>query len=81
MAYFVIANCDGETTVNQMSERTLLQRINPEENGGGEYYGNSGFLEKIPENSDTNYWGDNILIIKGDIISPKPVKVVKKYTL
>jgi len=76
MPYFIISNCDGDTEVEVVSETELLKRIDPEE----EYYGEVGFLDKIEDN-DTNYWGDNILIIKGKIVVPKPKDVVVKYVI
>jgi len=78
MPYFIISNSDGETTVDQIDKDTLIERIQPEEGEECNYYGRAGFLNKI-EDSDTNYWGDNILIIKGEIISPKPKTVIETY--
>jgi hypothetical protein len=80
MPYFVIHNSEGETCINQLSKEQLLKRIKPEVGEKGGHYGEVGFLPKIEE-SDTNYWGDNILIIKGDIIVPKPIEVVKEYEI
>lgn len=74
--YYIISNSDGDTTVEQVDKETLLKRI--EEN----YYGShKGILEKIPTNNDTNYWGENILIIKGKIVTPTPEQVVTKYDI
>ena len=81
MSYFIISNSDGDTTVEMVDKDELLKRIQPED--GEEdfcYYGRVGFLAKIEEN-DTNYWGGNILIIKGEIITPKPKKVVKTFDI
>jgi len=70
--YFVIYNSDGETSVRKYSEEELLKRIDD-----GDL---KGFVSAIPD-PDTNYWGDSVLIIKGEIISPKPIEVVTKYQL
>jgi len=74
MLYFIISNSE----IEQVSEEELLNRIRPEDVAC--YYGRVGFLEVIEE-SDTNYWGDNILIIKGEIVTPKPKKVVETFEI
>jgi hypothetical protein len=74
--YFVISNSDGDTHVEELTKEKLLERI---EEG---YYGSGrGILKKIPENTDTNYWGENILIIKGQIVAPTAEEVVTKYNI
>ena len=86
MPYFIIHNSDGETDVEQISKEELLNRIKPyddgeSDNSKSEYYGGGiGFLSEIKE-SDTNYWGNNLLIIKGEIVVPKSVRVVKEYEI
>lgn len=72
--YYIIVNSDGETTVEELSEKTLLERLNED------YYGR-GFIDKIPNNNDTNYWGEEMLIIKGQIAVPKSKEVVIEYTV
>ena len=72
--YFVIHNSDGETTVEKMSKEKLLERINDE------HYGKVEFIDGIG-NNDTNYWGDDILIIRGEIVVPKPKKIVETYDI
>ena len=72
--YYIIKNSDGDTTIEGVTKKELLERIDPKD----PYYGHTNFLEEIKE-GDTNYWGDNILIIKGSIVSPTPVKVVEKF--
>ena len=73
--YYVISNSEGDTTVEEMSKEKLIERL---EEG---YYGGVDSLISIPENNDTNYWGNNILIIKGSIVRPKEKKVVTKYNI
>jgi len=72
--YFIIHNGDGDTNVDVLTREELTKRLNEE------YYGDVGFLREITE-KDTNYWGDALLIIKGEIIIPKPVKVIEEYEL
>lgn len=74
--YFVIINSDGDTRIDCISKEELLKRINDN------YYGeHRHFLDIMPTESDTNYWGDNILIIKGSVVSPQEKKVVTEFTI
>lgn len=76
--YFVIHNSEGDTRVEKMGKEELVRRITPED--GCTYYGVTDFLKAI-EDTDTNYWGNNILIIKGEIVVPKPAEIVKAYEI
>jgi len=71
--YYVISNSDGDTTVTPYSRSQLLEAINNEE------FGSCEFLDEVPDNEDTNYWGENILIIKGDIKIPIIIETATKY--
>ena len=71
--YFIISNGDGDTTVEQVSREELLKRIEEKS------YGDVKCLENIPTNGDTNYWGEDILIIKGKIVTPEPETIVTKF--
>ena len=70
--YFVMS-CDADgTAIWSMTKESLLKYLD-------EFSGE--ILSTIP-NSDPNYWGENkIVIIKGEIIIPKPVEVVTRYEL
>lgn len=75
--YFVISNSDGDTTVRAISKQQLLKNIEE-----GDYGENANeILSFIPENTDTNYWGRGVLIIKGTIVVPKAEQVVTKYNI
>lgn len=82
--YFIIRNSDGDTHIEPVSKEKLMKVISPDEDGNT-YYGhidNITFLDAIPENTDTNYWGsDKVLIIKGEIVTPKPKEVIKTYEI
>ena len=74
--YFVIRNSDGDTYVDTMNKEELLKRINDD------YYGvGLKIFDKLPKSSDTNYWDDGILIIKGCLVSPKPITKITEYTI
>lgn len=73
--YFVIqCSEDGDVSVIEYEKDELLSLINAEDCGDG------SFFDTMPE-SDLQYWKNKTLIIKGDIVSPKPVKVVKEYEI
>lgn len=72
--YFIISNSDGDTSVTPMTESELLDAL------GEDYWGDVDFLKNLAEN-DTNYWGGDILIIKGSMVIPKPKAVVTSYEL
>lgn len=74
MNYFVIYNGDGDTRVTKHTEADLKAKL------AEGYWGEKGFLNKSFE-SDTNYWGDNILIIKGDVVVPQAVQTVTEYKI
>jgi hypothetical protein len=72
--YFVIScSEDGETTVEVMDRETLLERIE------SEYWGSKEVLSELPENTDTNYWGNGLVIIKGKMVVPKAEQVITRY--
>lgn len=77
MAYFVIHNSEGDTTVEEVTKEELESRLESED----PYYGTSDCLDKIPERSDTNYWEGKPLIIKGDIVVPRSVQVITKIEI
>ena len=74
--YFVIHNSDGDTTISHLTKDELIERLGNSEESN--HWGSEGFIENLKEN-DTNYWGLNILIIKGKIIVPKPKSIIETY--
>jgi hypothetical protein len=73
--YYVINNSSGDTTVECITKEVLLERINEG------YWGDVEFMETIPHDRDTNYWGGDVLIIKGSIVAPKPKQIITEYTI
>jgi hypothetical protein len=80
MSYFLIHNSDGDTTVREVDPKEVAENL-----AAGDYYGpDTEFLSEIPKNNDTNYWGENTyLLIKGEIVTPKPktMTVVETYEI
>ena len=72
--YFVIYNSNRNTCVDQLSEDTLLERIN------NRYYGPVGFINSIDINFRTNHRND-ILIIEGNSIIPTTVLTIPNQKL
>lgn len=69
--YFLIYNSDGDTYVREYSKEALETELNLEESGLDE------FMEKLIS-TDTNYWGNENLLIKGKIITPEEKEVITK---
>lgn len=65
MDYIVIYNSDGDTTVKRYSKEKLIEIINNQEEQGWEWF------ESWPAETDTAYWGNKMLIIKGSVVVPK----------
>ena len=75
---YIVIRCseNGDVTVEQYNKKDLTELINDQEE---ENFDTHNFMKKITD-KDPQYWGpDNILIIKGEIIVPKPVKVIEQY--
>jgi hypothetical protein len=81
--YFVLfGSDDGEPSLHQMSKKEILELFNP--NRDGEYeYGHRTALAQLPEDLDLqgNFGDDSMIIIKGEIVVPKSIKVVTQYEL
>ncbi len=74
--YFVIHNGDGDTTVTEHTKEDLLEKL---EEG---YWGtDTKAMHKLPDDMDTNYWGEQLLIIKGEVVSPRAKKVVTEMDI
>ena len=73
-SYFVIYNDEGDTGVEVLSKAELEKRLDEH------WYGESPqFFYGTPEESDTNYWGGGILVIKGEIVTPRAKQVVTAW--
>jgi len=73
MTYFVIyCNEDGEVWIKDYTKDQLLEEL--EEGSFSE------FRDNLKENNP-QYWGDSVLIIKGEIVTPTPKTVVTEYEI
>jgi hypothetical protein len=83
--YFIVRSTEDGTRVDgPLDQKTVLGRITP--NGDGEtYYGsNLEFLRSVPESDKGCWMGTSegaILILKGEIVIPRVVEIVKKLAL
>lgn len=73
MKYYLIRNSDGDVYVTEYTKEQLLEELDDED-------WQEEFLGTLPED-DTNYWGGKLLLIKGQIVTPKKKEVVTKYDL
>ena len=75
MYYIIHCSEDGEISVSEFTEEKLLVELNDD------YWGTNGFIEKIDSDNPQEWDADKLLIIKGEIIKPKPKKIVDTYEL
>jgi len=71
--YFMISNSDGDTYITSLTKTELLEELEERE---------IQFItsEELEKEYDTNYWGENVaLVIKGDVIIPKPKEIIMSY--
>lgn len=76
--FFVICNSDGDVRIEEFTKDKLIKELNEQA------WGEKGFVDSAElkeTNGDSNYWGDNILIIRGNIITPKTKEIVLSYTV
>jgi hypothetical protein len=73
--YYVISqNDDGEASVNVLTKEQLNQRLSENE------YRNYDCVSKVPKGY-IEEWGKNMVIIKGELVVPKPIKQVTKWEI
>ena len=73
--YIVMVASEDGFSIDAVSKETLLLRL------ANDYWGEKEIGEKIPGETDPNYWGDQLVIIKGDVVVPRPKKVVEEYEI
>ena len=76
MYFAITCSEDGDIRIHQYNHNDLTKLINDENN-----FDTANFMENITI-KNPQYWEPNsILIIKGKIIIPKPVKVIEQYKI
>lgn len=77
LMYYVISASPDGIYVNQYTKEELEKSLaDPDE------YGGQNILPVLSKSdSDPNTWGNSILIIKGEVVIPKPIQVVKRFEL
>lgn len=77
MSYFLLRQSeDGYLHVSEESDRSLRRML-----ANSEEEFSDGFFEALPRMDDGCFVGTGTLIIKGEIVIPKPKTVVKDYDL
>lgn len=71
MKYYLI----GDAFVHEYTEKEMLAVLAAEGAPASDE-----FMHQVPS-SDTNYWGDKWLLIKGEVVVPKDVEIVTKRVL
>jgi hypothetical protein len=83
-SYFIVRSTEDGTNINLVSGQELLDRITPDQDGETYYGSELVFLDSIPATSK-GHWDDTpdnaVLIIRGEIVKPMPVDVVRKFKL
>jgi len=84
MSYYLLHSGEDGTTVDCLNEAELLARITPTKFGDTYYGCNLQFLSYVPT-SDKGCWTgvpeNSVLIIKGDVVVPKPITTVTEWSL
>ena len=76
MSYFYIyCNEDGETRVREMEPEEILSELIDDNDREDPDVEMNQFWTTAPEDSDPCYWKGKRLIIKGEIVTPRPVSV------
>jgi hypothetical protein len=74
--YIVISASEGGLHIKELSKAQI------EKNLAEEYWGSDvNIATRMPTESDPNYWGTQLIIIKGEIVVPAKKEVVTKYEL
>jgi hypothetical protein len=74
--YFVITCSNGDPVVESYTKEKLLNDLEEEAWGP-----DIEVLDKLPLDHDMNYWGDSIVIIKGNVVTPDVVSKITKFEI
>ncbi len=74
MSYFVITTSEDGLYIEQMDKETLLKKLDD-----GDWDDSYEVRTRIPDSRDPNYWGSSVTIIKGEVVTSKPVAVATRF--
>ena len=78
MYFAITCSEDGDIEIKEYNHDDLTKFINDEKEGD---FDTVDFMKTITD-KNPQYWGPNsILIIKGEIMVPKPVKIIEQYRI
>jgi hypothetical protein len=76
-SYLVIWTTSDDMFTVHLTEEEILGRLNDPDDNWGELR----FLDKMPDKNVEQWPTNSMLIIRGDIVVPKPKQVVTEYEL
>jgi len=78
--YFVLHSSEDGTSMSIFNYEELIKEVLNTDDGEA-YFGTSKTMtEEEAKKDGMEYWpSDKILIIKGKVVIPKPIKVVKEF--
>lgn len=74
--YVIMSNDEGGVYINECTKKEVLDRLDPESG-----YGEQIFCPTIPSTSSENWKENQGIIIKGEIVVPKPKEVIKEWDI
>jgi len=77
--YYVIKAGENGTRIEMLDKKTLQERLKEQ------FWGEIEILSEIPgvksQETDPNYWGNVLIIIKGKIVIPVPEQKITKWVV
>ena len=71
----VLYNSDGEVSLSILSEKDFMEKVN------SGWYGDAPKFATQEEATNLNCLDGKYVVIKGSIVQPRPVEIIKKYEL
>ena len=75
MYYVINVNSDGIYVVDELTKNELEGRL------AGKYQGDKVVKLAMPEVKYPNYWSESMIIIKGEVVMPRSIRVVERFEL
>jgi hypothetical protein len=77
MSYFVLKASEDGFSVREVTKEWILTQMAEEGSG----FSAADAEPTMPRETDPNYWGSKMVIIKGEIVEPIPVHVIATHDL